>query len=220
MFALKSFQETTIAKMKDQFLGLWKSPHQNIPLVFKSPTGSGKTIMMAQFLRDIVSDPRFQGNDVAFLWFSFSEDSYVQSKNKLFQYYGGASELDLLDLNDLTRGKLSKNSVFFINWQKIKGKSKESRKLRKENEWGLTFDNFINRTHEDGRELVVIIDEEHIGSDTDLAMEIVEGQPPRSTFQMLRRFPSSAVASCKPNATMSSKLDSSKKKSFSRPRKT
>jgi type III restriction enzyme len=175
MFALKSFQETTIAKMKDQFLGLWKSPHQNIPLVFKSPTGSGKTIMMAQFLRDIVSDPRFQGNDVAFLWFSFSEDSYVQSKNKLFQYYGGASELDLLDLNDLTRGKLSKNSVFFINWQKIKGKSKESRKLRKENEWGLTFDNFINRTHEDGRELVVIIDEEHIGSDTDLAMEIVEG---------------------------------------------
>jgi type III restriction enzyme len=175
MFALKPFQEIAIAKLKDQFLSLWKSAHSNIPLVFKSPTGSGKTIMLAQFLRDIVSDPRFQGNDVAFVWFSFSEDSYVQSKNKLFEYYGGASELDLLDLNDLTRGKLEKNSVFFINWQKIKGKSKESRKLRKDNEWGLTFDNFINRTHDDGRKLVVIIDEEHIGSDTDLAMEIVDG---------------------------------------------
>jgi len=175
MFALKPFQEAVIAKLKDQFLSLWKSPHGNIPLIFKSPTGSGKTIMMAQFLRDLVGDPRFYGNDMAFLWFTFSEDSYVQSKNKLFQYYGGASELDLLDLNDLTRGKLNKNSVFFINWQKIKGKSKESRKLRKDNEWGLNFDSFIERTRDEGRNLVVIIDEEHIGADTELAQEIIDG---------------------------------------------
>ncbi|WKZ29441.1 MAG: DEAD/DEAH box helicase family protein [Patescibacteria group bacterium] len=175
MFPLKPFQEQAVAKLKNEFLSLWKSPHHNVPLVFKSPTGSGKTIMLAQFLRDIVSDPRFQGNDVAFLWFSFSEDSYVQSKEKLFAYYGGASELDLLDLNDLTRGRLQKNNVFFINWQKIKGKSKDSRKLRRENEWGLTFDNVINKTHEDGRKLVVIIDEEHVGADTDLALEVIDG---------------------------------------------
>jgi type III restriction enzyme len=175
MFALKPFQETAISQLKDEFLSLWKLPNQNIPLVFKSPTGSGKTIMLAQFLRDIVSDPRFAGNDVAFVWFSFSEDSYEQSKKKLFDYYGGASELDLIDLNDLSREKLHQNDVFFINWQKIKGKSKDSRKLRRENEQGLTFDNFINETHEAGRKIVVIIDEEHIGSDTDLAMEVVEG---------------------------------------------
>lgn len=175
MFALKPFQETVISQLKDQFLGLWKLPNQNIPLVFKSPTGSGKTIMLAQFLRDIVSDPRFAGNDVAFVWFSFSEDSYKQSKKKLFDYYGGASELDLIDLNDLSREKLRQNDVFFTNWQKIKGRSKESRKLRRENEQGLTFDNFINETHEAGRKIIVIIDEEHIGSDTDLALEVVEG---------------------------------------------
>jgi len=175
MFALKPFQEKAISEIKNQFLNLWKLPDQNIPLVFKSPTGSGKTIMIAQFLRDIVSDPRFQGNDVAFVWFSFSEDSYEQSKKKLFDYYGGASELNLIDLNDLSRGKLHQNDVFFINWQKIKGRSKDSRKLRRENEQGLTFDNFINETHEAGRKIVVIIDEEHIGSDTDLALEVVDG---------------------------------------------
>lgn len=175
MFALKPFQETAISELKNQFLSLWKESKQNIPLVFKSPTGSGKTIMLAQFLRDIVSDPRFEGNDVAFIWFSFSEDSYQQSKKKLFDYYGGASELDLIDLNDLSRGKLRKNDVFFINWQKIKGKTKDSRKLRRENEQGLTFDNLINETHEDGRKIVVIIDEEHIGSDTELALEVVDG---------------------------------------------
>jgi type III restriction enzyme len=175
MFALKPFQEKAISQLKDEFLSLWKLPNQNIPLVFKSPTGSGKTIMLAQFLRDIVSDPRFAGNDVAFVWFSFSEDSYEQSKKKLFEYYGGASELNLIDLNDLSREKLNQNDVFFINWQKIKGKSKDSRKLRRENERGLTFDNFINETHEVGRKIVVIIDEEHIGSDTELALEVVEG---------------------------------------------
>ena len=175
MFVLKPFQETAVSELKNQFLSLWKEPKQNIPLVFKSPTGSGKTIMLAQFLRDMVSDPRFEGNDVAFVWFSFSEDSYQQSKKKLFDYYGGASELDLIDLNDLGRGKLRKNDVFFINWQKIKGRTKESRKLRRENEQGLTFDNLINETHEDGRKIVVIIDEEHIGSDTDLALEVVDG---------------------------------------------
>ena len=101
--------------------------------------------------------------------------SYRQSKEKLFEYYGGASELDLIDLNDLSRGKLKKNNVFFINWQKIKGKTKDSRKLRRENEQGLTFDNFINETHEDGRKIIVIIDEEHIGSDTELALEVIDG---------------------------------------------
>jgi type III restriction enzyme len=184
MFTLKPFQENTIAKLKDQFLSLWKSPHENIPLIFKSPTGSGKTIMMAQFLRDTVGDPRFYGNDVAFIWLTFNEESYVQSKNKLFSYYGGASELDLLDLNDLTRGKLNKNGVFFINWQKIKGTSKESRKLRKDNEWGLTFDSFINKTKEEGRKLVVIVDEEHIGADTQLADEIFNLIAPKITIRV------------------------------------
>ena len=119
MFALKPFQEKAINSLKNEFLNLWKLPNQNIPIVLKSPTGSGKTIMLAQFLRDIVGDPRFNGNDVAFIWFSFSEDSYEQSKKKLFNYYGGSSELELLDLNDLSKGNLDKlfhNQSRFFNY--------------------------------------------------------------------------------------------------------
>ena len=175
MFALKPFQENTISALKHEFLQLWKTDGENIPLVLKSPTGSGKTIMLAQFLKDIVSDPRFSGNDVAFVWLTFSEESYVQSKKKLFNFYGGAGELDLIDLNDLSRERLHKNEVFFINWQKIKGQSKDSRRLRRENEQGLSFDAFLEETHLSGCKTVVIIDEEHIGSDTALALEVVEG---------------------------------------------
>lgn len=175
MFALKPFQEIAIAKLKDQYLSLWKSSSTQIPLVFKSPTGSGKTIMLAQFLRDLVSDPRFTGNDVAFIWMSKGPTLVEQSKNKLFEYYGGASELELLDINDLTRKILSRNSVFFINWEKLKGQSKDVLKIRRDNEQDISFDRMINSTHEENRKIVVIIDEEHLGADTDKALELIDG---------------------------------------------
>lgn len=175
MFPLKPFQETAIAKLKDQFLDLWKSSSTKLPLVFKSPTGSGKTVMLAQFLRDIISDPRFIGNDVAFLWMSKGPTLVEQSKNKLFEYYGGASELELLDINDLNRKVMTRNSVFFINWEKLKGQSKEVLKIRKDNEQDISFDGMIESTHEENRKIVVIIDEEHLGADTDKALELIDG---------------------------------------------
>lgn len=175
MFPLKPFQETAIAKLKDQFLDLWKSSSTKLPLVFKSPTGSGKTVMLAQFLRDIISDPRFVGNDVAFLWMSKGPTLVEQSKNKLFEYYGGASELELLDINDLNRKVMTRNSVFFINWEKLKGQSKEVLKIRKDNEQDISFDGMIEATHEENRKIVVIIDEEHLGADTDKALELIDG---------------------------------------------
>ena len=98
-----------------------------------------------------------------------------QSKDKLFQYYGGASELELLDINDLNRKVLPKNSVFFVNWEKLKGQSKEVLKIRRENEQDVSFDGMINETHEEGRKIVTIIDEEHLGADTEKALELING---------------------------------------------
>jgi hypothetical protein len=62
-----------------------------------------------------------QGNDVAFVWFSFSEDSYEQSKKKLFDYYGGASELDLIDLNDLVAREAPPKRCLFHKLAKNQG---------------------------------------------------------------------------------------------------
>ena len=176
MIKLKPFQENAISELRKQFLELWKSDNRKIQLVFKAPTGSGKTIMVAQLLKDLTGDPQFDA-DKAFIWISFSEDSYSQSKKKLADYYGGAGELDLLDLNDMERKKLNKNNVFFINWQKIKDSTKEGRRLRRtdektDGEEGM-FDEFIKNTHTDKRELILIVDEAHRDSDTELAEELI-----------------------------------------------
>src|SRR3990167_8560366 len=103
ILSLKTFQEEAIRQLRKQFLELWKTENRKIPLIFKAPTGSGKTVMVAQFLKDMSNDPQFNV-DKSYLWFSFSEESYTQSKDKLFDYYGGANELNLLDLNDLRNG--------------------------------------------------------------------------------------------------------------------
>jgi type III restriction enzyme len=174
---LKPFQERTIAKLRTQFLNLWKTEKRQIPLIFKAPTGSGKTILMAQFLKDLSGDPQFDA-DKAFIWVSFSEESYLQSKNKLYDYYDGSGEIGLLDLNDLGRKRLQKNNVFFINWQKVKATTKEGRLLRRETERtefdkGI-FDEFIIRTQKEGRELVLIVDEAHTQTSTELAGEIID----------------------------------------------
>lgn len=175
MINLKPFQETAIAELRRQFLLLWETNNRKLELTFKAPTGSGKTIMIAQLLKDLTGDPQFDA-DKAFLWISFSEDSYLQSKKKLTDYYGGAGELDLLDLNDLSRNKLNKNNIFFINWQKIKDSTKEGRILRRPSEKTPgdegKFDEFIKNTHADNRELILIVDEAHRDTDTELAEDL------------------------------------------------
>lgn len=174
MLTLKPFQETAISQLKDKFLTLWKLGDTNVNLTFKSPTGSGKTIMMAQFLRDIVSDPRFSSADVSFIWITNSDSLAMQSKEKLFSYYGGASENPLVDMNNLRDGNLPKNGVFFINWQKLVSRSKDNRKLRTEGEANTTFDMYLENTHLLKRDVVLIIDEEHIASDTVLASDLIK----------------------------------------------
>jgi hypothetical protein len=42
--------------------------------------------MTAEFLRQLVNDPQFQEKK-AYVWITFSEELYTQSKKKLFSYY-------------------------------------------------------------------------------------------------------------------------------------
>ena len=182
MFELKDFQKQAVEELSETFLDLWETGEQGIPLIFKAPTGAGKTMMMAEFLRCLDDDYQFS-QDKAYLWISFSEDSYEQSKKKFWQYSNKGTDMHLKDLANLNEGKLYKNNVFFINWQKIKGTSKESRKLRRSTEHtdgdlGL-FDEYIKNTKKEKRDLILIIDEAHTQANTELADEVIQLISPR-----------------------------------------
>ena len=179
---LKDFQKIAVDQLSNTFLELWKTGKYRIPLVFKAPTGAGKTIMMAEFLRCLDDNYQFHENK-AYIWVSFGGDeSYSQSKNKLYHYFNEGTDMNLKDINNISEGKLYKNNIFFINWSKIKGTDKESKKLRKSGGVGYggdaVFDNFIQKTKKE-RDLVLIIDEAHTETDTHLANEVVDLIDPR-----------------------------------------
>ena len=184
MIELKDFQKTAIDQLSNTFLALWKTGKYRIPLVFKAPTGAGKTIMMAEFLRCLDDNYQFH-EDKAYLWISFGGDeSYTQSKNKLYRYFNEGTDMNLKDINNLSEGKLYKNNIFFINWSKIKGTDKESKKLRKSGGVGYggaaVFDEFIQKTKKE-RDIILIIDEAHTeaGEHLPLYNEIIDLLEPR-----------------------------------------
>lgn len=179
---LKTFQKIAVDQLSDTFLELWKTGKYRIPLVFKAPTGAGKTIILAEFLRCLDDNHQFH-EDKAYIWVSFGGDeSYMQSKNKLYSYFNEGTDMNLKDVNNLSEGKLYKNNIFFVNWSKIKGTDKESKKLRKSGGVGYggeaVFDEFIRRTRKE-RDLVLIIDEAHTETDTHLANEVIDLVDPR-----------------------------------------
>jgi type III restriction enzyme len=175
---LKQFQIKAIENLKQNFYELWKGGKEGAFLTFQSPTGSGKTVMMAEFLKQIsrMDDAQFDA-DVCFVWISKGELA-AQSKNKLFQYYRGHGN-HLLDLHDLNKKSMQQHDIFFVNWEKIISRSKENRKLRSDGEANTSFDTFINNTHAKNRAIVIIIDEAHLNLSTELAQEIISIIKPR-----------------------------------------
>ena len=85
-FNLLPFQKTAIDNLNETFLRLWKKQGRQLPLVFKSPTGSGKTLTIAHFIKGLNHLPQWK-IDKAFVWITFSDDLAMQSKDKFKDYF-------------------------------------------------------------------------------------------------------------------------------------
>ena len=135
-------------------------------MVFKSPTGSGKTFMMAQFINQLVSQPDWQ-EDVAFVWITFSDDLAMQSRDKFQDFFFPNSNCRMLTVTDFNDGILLKNDILFLNWQKLVSRNAKDRVLRRPNdiqlykESGYYFEDLLENTASTGRRIVMIIDESH-----------------------------------------------------------
>ena len=178
-FNLLPFQKEAISEINEAFLRLWKKQGRQLPLVFKSPTGSGKTLTIAHFIKGLNHLPQWK-IDKAFIWITFSDDLAMQSKDKFKEYFENNLENGLLSVSDINRGKLYENDILFLNWQKVVQDNKTTRQLklrkpedeRKRKESGSYFEDFIAGTKKDGREIVLVIDEAHTNSKTELTKDI------------------------------------------------
>ena len=161
-----TFQANAVEELLKKFKTLWASPNAATQLVFKSPTGSGKTFMMAQFINQLVSQPDWQ-EEVAFVWITFSDDLAMQSRDKFQDFFFPNSNCRMLTVADFNEGILQKNDILFLNWQKLVSRNAKDRVLRRPNdsqlykESGYYFEDLVENTAATSRRIVMIIDESH-----------------------------------------------------------
>jgi len=154
---LKKFQYETVLKLKDAM----SASVQNI--VLKSPTGSGKTLMLTYFMNDFCrSFPK-----IVFVWLTPGKGNLEeQSKRKMDQYFPNANTKLIGDV--MTAG-FEENDCCFINWEML---TKSGNNALKEGE-RKNFREHVESAHEKGISFKIIVDESH-QNDSIKAKEIID----------------------------------------------
>ena len=124
------FQEKAIDSLLWWVKRLWRNEGQQQNLTFKAPTGSGKTYMTGRLICELAHQPDWQ-QDVAFVWITFSDDLAMQSRDKFRDYFAPNIPGRLLTISDFDLGRLEKNDVMFLNWQKLVSRKAENRVNRR-----------------------------------------------------------------------------------------
>ncbi len=153
---LKIYQEDAIADLLDKAKKLLNMDGAK-KLVFKAPTGSGKTIMMAEFLKQLVDDKEVK-QPLSFIW-AAPKKLHIQSKEKLDNYYEKSRALECSYFEDLNDRKIEENEILFFNWSSVNKKGTNT--IVKENEQEFYLSKVLERTREEGRKIILIIDEVH-----------------------------------------------------------
>ncbi len=158
------YQQKAIKALVEQTITLLENPEYEQNLIFKAPTGSGKTIMATQYLADLTEElytrPNCTYREVAFVWIA-PQKLHLQSFEKLKAVFAENRKLTpvLYEDIDQSEGIIKSGEILFVNWESV---NKDSNVMVRESEQYETFFEIIERTQrEQGRPVVLIVDEEH-----------------------------------------------------------
>ncbi len=175
----KNYQEKAIVKLKQEVNDLLEAEGDKI-CIFKAPTGSGKTLMMAEFLKRLI-DSRIDGRKFSFVWIAVNK-LHDQSRNSLKKYYDQFGVgLKCSYYEDLEDRKIAENEILFLNWASI---NKKENIYVRANERDNNLSNVIARTKEEGRIIILIIDESHRNAETEKSKELIEEIGPKITIEV------------------------------------
>ena len=176
---LKNYQETAIDELLEKSKNLLQKSDMK-KMVFRSSTGSGKTIMIAEFLQRLVEGQEAM-SALSFIW-TAPRKLHTQSKDKLEKYYANTRTLECSNFEDLTDKRIDENEILFLNWESINKKDKNT--IVKENEKEFYLDKIIENTKEEGRTIVLIIDESHHHATSDISQKLIKDIAPQLTIEV------------------------------------
>ena len=175
---LKDYQQRAIQELLEDSKKLLGQTG-NKKLIFKSSTGSGKTIMMAEFLKQLAEDPEAH-TPLAFIW-TAPRKLHEQSNEKLVGYFENSRALECSEFEDLDDKQIQENEILFFNWESINKKDNiYIRENEKENNLGAV----IERTKDAGREVVLVIDESHHHATSEISQNLINDISPKLTIEV------------------------------------
>ncbi|MDC0447558.1 DEAD/DEAH box helicase family protein [Pelagibacteraceae bacterium] len=149
---LKNFQKKAIDELSDIFKN--SQDEKNFKVIFKSPTGSGKTLMVTEFLKNIFLD---SNSNVSVIW-AAPRQLHIQSKDKIKPTLLEKNIGKVLEVHQLKNPRLKKNEILFLNWESI---NKKNNTFMKSNEKNINLKNLIQNTKKFATKIILVIDECH-----------------------------------------------------------
>lgn len=164
MIELKDYQKRAIRELKTKLIDMLNQDEDRQKLVFKAPTGSGKTVMASALLDELTQELHASGEciytKVAWVWIApnkLHQQSYCSMRN-FFSETRSLHPVMFDECNHLEG--LQPGDVLFLNWESI---NKENAVMIRDNEQNRTLYELLRRTRiKQGVPIVVIIDEEHM----------------------------------------------------------
>ncbi|OOF47488.1 DEAD/DEAH box helicase [Rodentibacter trehalosifermentans] len=157
---LKDFQQQAVDFLMENARN---RQNQKTQIVVKSPTGSGKTIIMVGFVETYLQD----NPESIICWFSVGKgDLEEQSREKMERF---APTLKTGNITDILNSGFEMGTSYFINWETI---TKKDNLALKESE-RKNLKQYIAEAHRENRQFVIIIDEEHLNN-TAKANDIID----------------------------------------------
>ncbi len=177
MIELKDYQSRAVKSLKGKVQNLLKSSENEI-VVFQSPTGSGKTVMVSEMLKQLVKDNHKR---YSFIWVSVRQ-LHEQSKEKLEKYYEDDRLIQCSYFEDLEDKKIGENEILFLNWHSIN--KKDINLYVKDNEQDNNLNCIVENTKEEDREIILVIDESHHTAKSEKSRELIETICPTVTIEV------------------------------------
>ena len=176
MYALTDYQKKAVQELYDRFKRMLKSTEQEV-CIFKAPTGSGKTIVVADLLRKLAKEKN--ENKISIIWIA-PKMLHSQSKDKLENIYHDQI-LKCSNFEDLQDNQIDQNEILFFNWESI---NKINNIYILDNEQDKTLLNVVQNTKNENHKLILIIDESHYAASGEKSLEIIHDLAPDITLEV------------------------------------
>lgn len=172
------YQEKAVKKLRDTANELLELQGGKT-IVFKAPTGSGKTVMMADFLKELVEN-RTDDVNFAIIW-TAPRQLHDQSKERLEKHYTDSKALRCVSFADLIDRQINDREILFLNWESIR---REDNIFIRENEQDMNITMIMQNTHDANRIVILVIDESHYAANTEISRGLIEMFNPKLTIEV------------------------------------